>query len=132
MTVEQRDELAETLAVIDVPWITWAVHNRDSEVIADRLVPMTRQELMAMVIVLASRCRYPMVRPDDGIVDDIAIERACKGEPMPLTSAERLEAARLLLAQGIGPTEGAERLGLDHTTVWEMYERIRTREADAA
>ena len=124
-----REHLAQVLSSTVVPWLTYAVHRGDAAMVRDVLTGLDRQELYGLAVVLASRCRYPLVRPDDGVVDEIAVERACEGEPMPLTSAERLAAARLLLAQGIGPKEGGKRLGLDHTTVWELYERIRTREA---
>lgn len=50
-------------------------------------------------------------------VDDIAIERACAGEPMRLTHAERLEAVRILHSRGLLRTHIAQRLRLNGQTV---------------
>lgn len=125
LTVEEREELGETLASIVVPWLTYGVHHGDEQLVAEQLLPLDRQELMALAVVLASRCRYPLMRPDDGIVDDVAVERASTGEPMPLTSAERFAAARLLASRGIGPVEAGRRLGVDRTSVRDLYKRAQ-------
>ena len=124
LTVEERDELAETLASNTVPWLTYAVHTGDERTVAELLVGLDPQELMALAVVLASRCRYPLVRPDDGVVDEIAAARAAAGEPVPLTSAERLVAARMLHTRGIGAIEAARRLNVTTTTATRLLRRV--------
>ena len=50
-------------------------------------------------------------------LDYIAIERALNGEPVKLTQAERIFAARLLDGRGLTQTAIAQRIGSDSTTV---------------
>ena len=116
--------MAETLASNTVPWLTYAVHTGDEQTIANLLIGLDPQELMALAVVLASRCRYPLVRPDDGIVDEIAAARAAAGEPVPLTGPERLVAARLLHTRGIGAVEAARRLNVTTTTATRLLRRV--------
>lgn len=52
-----------------------------------------------------------------GGIDLVAVERAVNGERLPLTRAERIHAARLLDARGMGPVEISRRLGITHPTV---------------
>lgn len=49
------------------------------------------------------------VRP---VVDPIAIERACNGDPIPLTKAERIAAVHRLNSRGLSQLETARRLRL--------------------
>jgi hypothetical protein len=133
LTAEQREELAETLASNTVPWLTYAVHMGDADTIANLLIGLDPQELMALAVVLASRCPRPLMRPDDGVVDEIAVARACAGERVPLSGPERVAAARALIAQGIGATKAAERLHVSGTTATRLYARITAeREAVAS
>lgn len=53
----------------------------------------------------------------DDDVDEIAVERATRGEPVNLNHAERAEAMHRLLALGVNKTEIARRLRLSGTTV---------------
>lgn len=126
LTAEEREELAETLASNTVPWLTYAVHMGDADTVANLLVGLDPQELMALAVVLASRCPRPLMRPDDGVVDEIAVARACAGEHVPLTSEERIEAARVLAVQDIGPTEVARRLNVATTTAERLLKRVAT------
>lgn len=57
-------------------------------------------------------------------VDDIAIERAMRGEDVDLTKTERLEAVRRLLAVGVTKTEVARRLLLSGATVNALLAQI--------
>lgn len=115
LTVQQRDALAELMASSVAPHLTYAVHRKDAGKVEQLLVPLDWQELAALVVALADRCPYPLQRPDDGVIDEIAVERACKGEPIVLTGAERLAAGRILARRGVGPTEAAELLGVAKT-----------------
>jgi hypothetical protein len=40
------------------------------------------------------------IDPDPGYVDEIAVERALYGDPVPLTRAEQVEAVRRLVGRG--------------------------------
>jgi hypothetical protein len=115
LTIAQRDDLADLMASSVAPHLTHAVHREDEHAVADLLIPLDWQELVALTVVLAKRCPRPLVRPDDGVVDEIAVTRACAGEPIPLTGPERLAAGRILADQNIGPTEAAERLHIAKT-----------------
>jgi hypothetical protein len=132
LTVEEREELGEYLASTTVPWLTYAVHTGDAATIENLLVGLDAQELMALAVVLASRCRYPLVRPDDGVVDEIAAARAAAGEHVPLTGPERIEAARLLHRRGIGAIEAARRLNITVTTATRLLRRAASETASVA
>jgi hypothetical protein len=54
---------------------------------------------------------------DDGIIDDIAIERAMHGDPVPLTPAERLEAVRRMTDRGWSASQIGQRIGCDKRSV---------------
>jgi DNA-binding transcriptional ArsR family regulator len=54
-------------------------------------------------------------------VDVAAVLRACRGEQMPLTTAERREAVRRLVAEGLSINAVAERLHVD----WRTAQRHR-------
>lgn len=117
LSVEERDHLAELLAVSAVPWLAWAVHQRDAALVAELLEPMDRQQLLALIVVLGSRVPYPRTRPDDGIVDEVAVRRAADGEVGPLTRAERVEAIRLMRRRGFSFPAIEERLHVSTATV---------------
>lgn len=53
------------------------------------------------------------IEPDPAYVDEIAVERACQGEQLPLTPAEQAEAVRRLVAAGADHEEAGRRLGLN-------------------
>lgn len=56
-------------------------------------------------------------------VDLVAVERACAGERVALSAAERVEAVRVLMRRGLSDAEAGERLGMHERSV----ERIRRR-----
>jgi hypothetical protein len=107
------------------PNLTYAVHLEDDQTIAELLLPLEWQEMAALAVVLAKRCARPLMRPDDGIVDEVAVARACQGEPIALTGPERLEAGRLLAAQGIGPTKAAELLNVAKTVAERLLNNAK-------
>jgi hypothetical protein len=49
---------------------------------------------------------------DPLLVDEVAVRLACAGQPVELTSAERVAAARVLYGRGFTRAEIAERLGI--------------------
>ena len=63
--------------------------------------------------------------------DDVAIRRAMDGDPVPLMTHERHEAARRLLAAGVPRTDIAKRLHISHRQV-ERISAGRTTERTAA
>lgn len=132
LTTPERDELAELMASAVAPHLAHAVHLEDAERIEELLLPLDWQELVALAVVLAARNPLPTVRPDDGVVDDVAVKRACKGEPIPLTTAERLAAGRILAAEGVGPTEAARLLHIAKTTAERLLNKARAEQTDAA
>lgn len=126
ITEADKDELGEYLGSCVAPWLTYAVHTRDARMVADVLLGLDHQGLMALAVVLAERCPRPLMRPDDGHVDEVAVARACDGERMPLTGAERLEAARRLAAGGVGVKTAAKRLGVNVSVAGRLYRRVRS------
>lgn len=68
-------------------------------------------------------------RPEDGVLDDVAIERAMGGDPVQLTATERAEAVRRLAARGVSDAEIASALHCDPQTVlrWRRDHEIESR-----
>lgn len=111
------DQLAERHAVITAPWLVWGVYTGDADLIAEELEPLTRQDLLALAVVLASQVPQPRTRPDDGVVDEVAVERAAAGKVGPLTRAERAAAIRLMAARRVPIRQIQEALHVNHRTV---------------
>lgn len=124
LTREEKERLAEILADSTVPWLTYAVHTRDAEMVAEQLEDLDRQELMALAVVLAARCPQPLIRPNDGHIDDIAVARACTGEKVPLTRLERLAAVAVLLEWRIPHNEIGRRLHLPGKTTTRLIRKV--------
>ncbi|MGH3585712.1 MAG: hypothetical protein ACRDQ0_05270 [Pseudonocardia sp.] len=59
-------------------------------------------------------------------IDYIAVEHAMNGEPGPLTTPERVEAARQLHIRGIDHAEISRRLGCDRSTItyWQRNQWV--------
>ncbi|MDR1077383.1 MAG: hypothetical protein LBL55_01695 [Propionibacteriaceae bacterium] len=62
--------------------------------------------------------------PDDGILDDVAIDRAMAGERLPLTRAEAETVARALGAAGRSAPDIAALLGCGQTTVKKWWRSV--------
>ena len=64
--------------------------------------------------------------PDDGIIDQVAVEIAAKGErPVALTAPERRAAAEMILARGGTVKDIAERLSMSDTAAGGLSYLIR-------
>lgn len=67
--------------------------------------------------------RDALMLPDDGVVDEIAVARACDGHQVPLTRAERREAVLTLRGRGCGTREIMRRLQMASATVKELLDQ---------
>lgn len=59
-------------------------------------------------------------------LDEIAIERAMAGDPVPLQPTERIEAVRRLTARHYSTAQIAERLGISPRSVARIRQQHRT------
>ncbi|MBA9003686.1 hypothetical protein [Thermomonospora cellulosilytica] len=114
---DAREELAEFHAGYTAPWLAWAVYQRDPALVAELLEPLDVQSLRALAVVLASQIPRPRTRPDDGVVDEIAVRRAADGDVGPLTRAERAAAVRLMHRRGASWTEIETTLRVSGATI---------------
>ncbi len=110
------DRLAQLLASGTAPYLAFAVNGGDTEMIA-------------LCVVLAERWPQPRTRPDDHVVDHVAVARAAEGEPIPLTRHERLAAVELLAARGVSANAIATRLHMSWASVRYLVPRGEQREA---
>jgi len=78
----------------------------------------------AMRNMWADRRNRNRVPPRSLQVDDIAVERACFGDPVSLTYAERAEAVRKLTRQGQSAQAISARIRLSRRTVQRYRQRL--------
>lgn len=121
MTTTVGDELAELIRLLDVATGGPGVARVPNPTRPER-PPVPCRYLGPR----RERCNRPGV--DDGwclghAPDDVAIERATAGDPVPLLTHERVEAVRRLAAKGYTDAEIAERLHMTERTV----QRTRTK-----
>jgi hypothetical protein len=119
------EQLAERMAAIDAPWLAWAVHTRNPAVVSGILCPLTVQELYALAVALASQIPQPRTRPDDGVVDEVVVERAADlAHPLegPLTRAERAEAIRLMVSRRVPFKRIVQRFQVNHRVIAALCE----------
>src|SRR3954468_11573099 len=121
---EDLDALAHRMRPIPDA-LTRHVHNHSPAAVEALLGPLTLTEVRALAVVLAALRRPSRLLPEDGIVDDIAVERAIAGEKIPLTHRERAAVAAHITAHGGGPGEIGKRLGVSGTTAKSLYEHAR-------
>lgn len=125
-----RDELAEFHATCTAPWLAWAVQVEASPgMVAELLEPLDRQSLYALAVALASQVPRPRSRPDDGVVDEVAVERAAAGHVGPLTPAEREAAVRLMFVRRVPMAEIQRRLRLSGKTVGRLLGPAQERQS---
>jgi len=112
------DDLAAWHASYTAPYLAWAVAHHDRELIAELLEPLDIINLRALAVVLAAQVPRPNTRPDDGVIDEVAVRRAAAGEHRgPLTRAERIAAVRLMHQQGARRDLISRRLGVSWATI---------------
>jgi hypothetical protein len=99
MSVAEREHLAQQYASRLAPWLRFAVHQGDADLIEDLIGGLDRQQLLALAVVLAADGEAAS-RPDDGLVDEVAIQRVTGGEFVPLSPREQVVAAKLLKRRG--------------------------------
>lgn len=128
---EDLDALADRMRPV-ADALTRRVHNHSPKAVEALLGPLTLVEVRALAVVLAALRRPSRLLPEDGIVDDIAVERAIAGEQIPLTHRERTAVAAYITAHGGGPGEIAKRLGVSGTTAKSLYEHARRPHATSA
>jgi DNA-binding NarL/FixJ family response regulator len=112
-----REALAQQMASTTAQHLTFAVQQRDPAMVEQLLLPLSRQELITLAVVLADQAPAARSRPEDGLIDDIAVERAAKGERVPLTKAERDRAIRRMDRRGVAWRVIAEQFGVSVKTV---------------
>lgn len=66
-------------------------------------------------------------REDDGVLDDVAIERRMNGRLVQLTTPELCEAVRLLVGRGRSASDIARTLRLSGTRVHEILDSLTER-----
>jgi hypothetical protein len=117
------DDLADYLADIIAPELAAAVARRDREAIDRVIGGLTAQEIYGLLIVQADRTPRPALRPEDGEIDDVAIQRAADGYPVLLTRTERDLAVHYMHQRGLGHTPIMARLRLSGSTVKAILAR---------
>jgi hypothetical protein len=120
--MEEKERLAQVLASTTAPWVTYGVHTRNPQMVHNTLIGLDWQELAALVVVLASRCAKPLMRPDDGVIDEVLVARACAGEPVPLSGPERVAAAHMLADRGRSKEAIGRILHVSEATVKRLLE----------
>lgn len=71
----------------------------------------------------------PDLHADPELVDEVAVDRACAGDQVRLTKAERREAVSRLLSSGLTPTQAADRLGMSGAAVTAVLAELDGRAA---
>ncbi|MFI6603743.1 hypothetical protein ACIBHX_46570 [Nonomuraea sp. NPDC050536] len=120
LSVQDLDAMAERMVPL-ADAVTWFVHGYQPDAVKGLLGDLTGIELRVLVVVLATLRRPRWTLPEDGIIDDIAVELAARGKPAALTKTERRLAAERIIAAGHGPVELAERLHLSGATANALY-----------
>jgi hypothetical protein len=125
-TVEDRDDLAEFLAETTAPELAHAVQHRDADKVAAILAPLSTFQRNALLVVLAEQWPLPhdpMVRPEDGVVDEVTVARVAAGHRAPLTRVERDLVIHLMRRRGVIHREIADHLGLSLGYVAKVAKR---------
>lgn len=130
-TIEELDQLAEVLASTTAPRLAIAVHTRNAHQTRELLTTLNQQELIALAVVLAQRWPNPYSRPDDGVIDEIAVRRVADGELLPLTHDERVAVTRILTARGHGTSEVSRRLKVNGVTAKNLITEAQNQQEAA-
>lgn len=132
-TVAELEHLAQTYGSTIAPWLAFGVQHAYKGMVADLIGGLGVQELRALCVVLAEAYPQPHARPDDGIVDQVAVERAAAGEQVPpLSESERLAVMRLMSSRGVAARVIAQRLHVAVETVQGVVGSRELRAVDPA
>jgi hypothetical protein len=101
MSVAEREHLAQQYAGKLAPWLRFAVAQHDAGMVADLIADLDKQQLLALAVVLAADGPEPVSRPDDGLIDEVAVARAVSGERVALSPPEQVRAARVMQRRGV-------------------------------
>lgn len=99
MSVAQKEHLAQRYGSRLAPWLRFAVQQRDADLVEELIGGLDRQQLLVLAVVLAADGE-PASRPDDGVIDEVAIQRVVGGEFVPLSPTEQAVAAKLMHRRG--------------------------------
>ncbi|MGI5162751.1 hypothetical protein ACQEU3_47095 [Spirillospora sp. CA-253888] len=113
--IEHPEALAQRLAAGTAPALAAAVHYREADRIAALLADLTPYELRGLAVVLANLV----------CIDDVAVERAVRGEDEMLTWPERAAAVTRLVARGKGASEVALQLHVSGATARKLLDAGR-------
>lgn len=120
-SVEAREVLAQQMARTTAQHLAFAVQQRDPGLIEALLLPLSVQELWALAVVLADQAPPARSRPEDGIHDEVSVQRAAGGERVALTRAERDAAIRVMSRRrGAGRGRVAAHFGVGEDTVRQV------------
>jgi hypothetical protein len=100
MAVTQKEHLAHQYAIKLGPWLRFAVDQGDAEQVAELIGGLNTQQLMVLAVVLAADGPAPASRPDDGLVDEVAVRRVLDGQSVPLSPLEQSVAAKEMKRRG--------------------------------
>ncbi|MFC6883471.1 hypothetical protein [Actinomadura yumaensis] len=100
ITVKERERIARRLNARTADPLIFAVQHRAADTVSKLITDLTEQEKNALLVVLADRCPLPRERPDDGLIDEVAVQRFLDGDPVPLSGPELGAAIRALKQQG--------------------------------
>lgn len=115
-SVAEREIAAQQVARTTAQHLAFAVRQNDRNLIEQLLLPLSRQDLWTLAVVQADQAPAPRSRPEDGLIDDIAGQRAAAGERLPLTKAERDRAIRRMDRRGVALRVIAEQFGVSVKT----------------
>lgn len=123
MATVDLEELAEAVASTIAPVLAFAVHRNDAAAVGQILTSLGTQELYALAVVLAAQVPQPRTRPNDGVIDEVAVQRAVSDEPGPLTRDERAEAVRVMAKRGATVSTIATHLHMNAVSVQKILDR---------
>lgn len=121
-TIDDRDALAQRYGATIAHRLRWAVHKSNAAEVAALIEPLDGQQLRTLAVVLASQASRPRSRPDDGEVDEVAIDRAIDGQHVELTPAEKRAAVQLMRSRGYSRNDTAVALRMSSDTLKTLWE----------
>lgn len=111
--------------------LVYYVHHRHEPGCHALLEALDTQQLHALAVALADKVPPPSARPDDGIVDEVAVDRFIDGERVSLTSTERDAVVPAMLNRGHTLTQAAAALRVSYSTARQIRDRLQREEVAA-